>query len=63
MPRELRAEASFSSVPALFATRCAMKPPTRRGVFSSSGMYMPSAKASAGTPIICIEIAMSAPVP
>ena len=44
-----------------FATRCAMKPPTRSGVLSSSGMYMPSAKASAGTPIICIEIAMSAP--
>ena len=39
------------------------KPPTRAGVLSSSGRYMPSAKMRAGTPSISIITAITAPAP
>ena len=49
------------SLPLRLATYQLIRPPTRSGVLSSSGMNIPSANASAGTPIIVKISASAAP--
>ena len=60
VPRSKRALLRASSFER-FETNHATRPPTTSGAFSSIGMNMPSAKASAGTPIEVSTSASAAP--